>query len=160
MSAPAPTPSFITPAALLEHWQGHRRLTRRVIDAFPEDQLFTHSIGGMRTFGEMAAELLAIGAPMVRGLVTDEWSGYAAPEVGSKSELLARWDEATAVIDEHFGRIPAQRFLETVTTFGEHTGPTYWQILYAIDNEVHHRAQGYVYLRALGLDPPPFFERG
>ena len=29
--------SFITPEGLLEHWQGHRRLTRRVIAAFPED---------------------------------------------------------------------------------------------------------------------------
>ena len=35
------TTTFITPEALLKHWEGHRRLTRRVIDAFPEDQLFT-----------------------------------------------------------------------------------------------------------------------
>jgi uncharacterized damage-inducible protein DinB len=28
-----------------------------------------------------------------------------------------------------------------------------------IDNEVHHRGQGYVYLRALGVEPPPFWER-
>jgi uncharacterized damage-inducible protein DinB len=24
---------------------------------------------------------------------------------------------------------------------------------------VHHRGQGYVYLRALGIEPPPFWER-
>ena len=29
---------FITPDALLTNWQGHRRLTRRVIDAFPDDR--------------------------------------------------------------------------------------------------------------------------
>jgi uncharacterized damage-inducible protein DinB len=29
-----------------------------------------------------------------------------------------------------------------------------------IDNEIHHRGQGYVYLRALGIEPPPFCERG
>ena len=51
-------PSFITADALLEHWQGHRRLTRRVIDAFPDDQLFTFSIGGMRPFGALALEML------------------------------------------------------------------------------------------------------
>lgn len=33
----APTP-FITPDALLASWQGHRRLTRRVLDAFPDDR--------------------------------------------------------------------------------------------------------------------------
>ncbi|NLG08337.1 MAG: damage-inducible protein DinB, partial [Deinococcales bacterium] len=32
-------------------------------------------------------------------------------------------------------------------------------VQYAIDNEIHHRAQGYVYLRALGVEPPPFWER-
>ena len=26
--------------------------------------------------------------------------------------------------------------------------------LYVIDNEIHHRGQGYVYLRALGIEPP------
>jgi hypothetical protein len=42
---PSPTQVVITPEALLEHWQGHRRLTRRLIDAFPEDQLFSFSVG-------------------------------------------------------------------------------------------------------------------
>ena len=42
-----PAAMFISTDALLEHWRGHRRLTRRVIEAFPEDQLFTFSIGGM-----------------------------------------------------------------------------------------------------------------
>ena len=30
---------------------------------------------------------------------------------------------------------------------------------YLIDNEVHHRGQGYVYLRELGVEPPAFYER-
>ncbi len=59
----------ITPEALLNHWQGHRRLTRRVIEAFPEDQLSTFSLAGMRTFGDMAMEMLAIAVPMVRGVL-------------------------------------------------------------------------------------------
>ncbi|HET6765240.1 MAG TPA: hypothetical protein VFH27_16250, partial [Longimicrobiaceae bacterium] len=64
---------FITPRALLAHWQGHRRLTRRVIEAFPDDQLFTFSLGGMRTFGELALEMLGMAVPMVKGVVTGEW---------------------------------------------------------------------------------------
>jgi len=72
MSAQVSSSTLVIPApALLEHWQGHRRLTRRVIEAFPEDQLFSFSI----------------------------------------------------------------------------------------DNEIHHRGQAYVYLRALGIEPPPFYER-
>lgn len=47
----------ITPAQFLEHYQGHRRLTRKLIEAFPEKEFFTHSIGGMRPFSEMVKEL-------------------------------------------------------------------------------------------------------
>jgi uncharacterized damage-inducible protein DinB len=32
-------------------------------------------------------------------------------------------------------------------------------VLYVIDNEVHHRGQGYVYLRALQIEPPAFYDR-
>lgn len=151
--------TFISPAALREHWQGHRRLTRRVIEAFPEDKLFAFSMGGMRSFGELAAEMLGMAAPMLRGLVTGEWSPFAAPVPESRAQLLERWDESTRQIDEYWGRLPATRFAETVTTFEQFTGPVYWQILYLIDNEIHHRGQGYVYLRALGITPPPFWER-
>jgi uncharacterized damage-inducible protein DinB len=32
-------------------------------------------------------------------------------------------------------------------------------IQYAIENEIHHRGQAYVYLRALGIEPPSFWKR-
>lgn len=150
---------FISTDALLDHWQGHRRLTRRVIEKFPDDQLFTFSIGGMRTFGELANELLAMAGPMAHGLATLEWGGYAPTKATSKAEILKLWDEGTARIDEYWPRIPAARFQETLTSFGEYTGVGHWQILYVVDNEIHHRGQGYVYLRALGIEPPPFWER-
>ena len=59
---------FIPAAALLEHWQGHRRLTRRVIEAFPADRLFSYSIGNMRPFGAMAMEMIGI------SLSASEWA--------------------------------------------------------------------------------------
>ncbi len=148
--------------ALLQHWQGHRRLTRRVIDIFPEDQLFRYSIGGMRDFGTMAMELISIAAPMVRGIVTENWEPLPSHESGeshSKSRVLRLWDDSTAVIDEWWPKIRPERFLETATAFGQYPGRVYDLLLYAIDNEIHHRGQGYVYLRSLGIEPPPFYER-
>ena len=53
----------ITPEALLDHWQGHRRLTRKMIGAFPEKEFFTYSIGGMRTFAEMVMEFIGLAHP-------------------------------------------------------------------------------------------------
>jgi uncharacterized damage-inducible protein DinB len=55
--------------------------------------------------------------------------------------------------------IPSERFQETDLAFGKYEGTVYSTILYLIDNEIHHRGQGYVYLRALGIEPPPFWDR-
>jgi len=151
--------AFITPAALLEHWQGHRRLTRRVIEAFPEDQLFTFSIGGMRTFGELALELTSMAEPMVRGVATGDWNTSFARDAQPKADILRRWDESTQKLDELWKTIPPEKFGEHMTAFGQYPGIAHDLILYVIDNEVHHRGQGYVYLRALGIEPPPFYER-
>jgi uncharacterized damage-inducible protein DinB len=158
-SASAASAVVITPEALLEHWQGHRRLTRRVIGAFPDDQLFTFSIGGMRTFGQLAMELVSMGAPMARGVATGDWSTSWDREPRPKEEVLRLWDEGTEEINALWRQIPVERFQENMTAFGQYPGQVYSLLLYVIDNEIHHRGQGYVYLRALGIEPPPFYER-
>lgn len=150
----------ITPAELLEHWQGHRRLTRRVIEAFPDDQLFGFSVGGMRSFGALANELLGIAAPMARGMVTGEWTEYEDGEAETKAGLLERWDASTTELDALVPRVAPERWAEQFTAFGMYHGTGWSHVFYAIDNEIHHRGQGYVYLRALGIEPPPFWERG
>ena len=153
-----PTP-FMTTSALLEHWQGHRRLTRRVIETFPDDQLFTFAIGGMRPFGALALEMLAMTVPTIRGVVSGEWVPLLDQDPRPKGELLAQWDEATVDLGRLWSQIPPSRFTDTVTAFGQYTNTVYRLIAYVIDNEIHHRGQGYVYLRALGIDPPPFHIR-
>ena len=153
------TAPFITPAALLAHWQGHRRLTRRIIDAFPDDKLNSFSVGGMRPFGELALELLGMGVPMVRGAATGEWSGMSSRDPRPKQEILRAWDENTEELNRLWTQIPASRFLEEMTAFGQYKDKLHNLILYVIDNEIHHRGQGYVYLRALGIAPAPFYER-
>ena len=152
-------PSFIAPSAKLKHWQGHRRLTRRMIEAFPEDKLFSFSLGGMRPFGELATEMLGMAEPTVRGMVTNQWTEFASGKAKTKAEILKQWDESTKNIDQLFPQIPAAPFHEVVTAFGQYTMPGHEILLYTIDNEIHHRGQGYVYLRALGIEPPAFYVR-
>jgi uncharacterized damage-inducible protein DinB len=155
----ASTTLFISAESLLDHWQGHRRLTRRTIDTFPEEKLFSFTIGSMRPFGAMALELLAIAEPIVRGIVTGEWDEGSPREARPKQEILRLWDESTDKINALWPKIPTERFQETMTAFGKYPGRVHDLLLYAIDNEIHHRAQGFVYLRALGIEPPPFYER-
>jgi uncharacterized damage-inducible protein DinB len=150
---------FITPDALLSHWQGHRRLTRRVLDAFPDDKLFSFSIGGMRPFGALALEMLMMAVPMVRGAISNEWATSSNRDPRAKEEILRLWDESTQQLNALWPQIPPQRFQESLTAFGQFPGILHDLILYVIDNEIHHRGQGYVYLRALGIEPPPFYDR-
>lgn len=154
------TVAVLSPTELLAHWQGLRRLTRRVIEAFPEASLHSFSLGGMRPFAGLVAEMLAIAVPLTRELVTGVATPYADDVPATKAELLERWDAATAELDEWFAKVSPDRFGETTTVFGQYTGPSWSHFFYAIDNENHHRGQGYVYLRALGIEPPPFWERG
>lgn len=156
------TDEVIGRQALLEHWQGHRALTRRVIEAFPEDKLFTYSIGGMRPFGVLALEMLDIAGSGIDGIVTRKWVtvDWAHPsEIKTKAQLLEAWDKTTQHINEQWGNIPEGRFQEIDKAFGQYEGPIHSNFMYFVDNEIHHRGQGYVYLRSLGITPPFFWER-
>ena len=151
--------SFMKPEAVLAHWQGHRRLTRRLIEAYPEDQLFSFSVGGMRPFGLLAQEMLAMTVPMVQGVVTGEWRYDEDKTPRSKTDLLRLWDEATEQLNTFWPKIRPEQFAEQIVAFGQYPGVTHDLLLYVIDNEIHHRGQAYVYLRALGIEPPPFYDR-
>jgi uncharacterized damage-inducible protein DinB len=150
---------IMTSQQFLEHWQGHRALTRRVIDAFPEDELFGYSVGGMRPFSTLAMECIGMAVPTLDGVITGKWNQFAEAKVTNKTELLRMWDDTTSRIDALWPKIPAARFQEVDTAFGQWKMAVYDLLLYVRDNEIHHRGQGYVYLRSLGIEPPPFWER-
>ncbi len=154
----------ISPEQLLRHWQNHRKLTRRVIEAFPEKELYEYSIGGMRPFAELAMEIVGMAVPGMKGIVTGNWENgqevFSKKVPATKEALLKLWDETTNEINQLWAKIPAHRFQEVDRAFGLYEGPGYFTIWYWIDNEIHHRGQGYVYLRSLGIEPPPFWDRG
>lgn len=151
----------ISHAELLEHWQGHRALTRKLIEIFPEKEFFEYSIGGMRPFSEMVMELLGIAGPGIRELATG--TGIPLNEHfdhgNKKGNLLDLWDRATLDINTYWSQLEVDRFHDKVKIFGQYDGSVLSSILYFIDNEIHHRGQGYVYLRSLGVEPPAFWDR-
>jgi uncharacterized damage-inducible protein DinB len=156
------THTVLNSQELLDRWQGNRRLTRRVIQAFPEDKLFSFTVGSMRPFSEMVKEFLKIAVPIAHGVATGEWKPWGSGDLDSvrtKAELLRLWDEATEKLNAIWPTIPAHRFAEVDKAFDQWENPGIVTILYGIENEIHHRGQGYVYLRALGIEPPPFWER-
>lgn len=154
-------PQVITPSELLAHWQGHRSLTRKIIVAFPERELFSHTIGGMRPFADMVMELLGIAGPGIREIVTGETAELIEhfEHNNHKNVLLRAWDKTTEEINALWPEIGSERFQQPIKTFGQYEGTIQSSIFYFIDNEIHHRGQGYVYLRSLGVEPPMFWDR-
>ena len=154
------SPALLSPAQFLNHWQGHRRLTRRMILAFPEDQLFRFSVGGMRPFGVLAWEIHQVSELTLNGMRTGEWTmpDWRDGTSADRAELLLAWDGLTNRIEAEVPMVDAAFFSRPHRLpWGEMSG---WDAaIYTIDNEIHHRAQGYVYLRALGTEPPAFYER-
>jgi uncharacterized damage-inducible protein DinB len=159
MTTATTSADLLTADALLQNWQGHRGLTRKTIEAFPEDKLFEFSVGGMRSFGEMACEFLGMDVPVVEGVATGKWVKFEFAKPTTKSELLRMWDAHTRLLNEKFAKIPPARFSEIDKAFDQWEMSGLATIQYAIDNEIHHRGQGYVYLRALAIEPPPFWDR-
>ncbi|MBS1629042.1 MAG: damage-inducible protein DinB [Bacteroidetes bacterium] len=155
------TTQVIRPEELLKHWQGHRDLTRRVIEAFPEKEFFEFSLGGMRPFAAMTMELLGIAAPGLRELAGGNTGTLSEHfEHGNqKARILEQWDADTEEINRVFATIPTERFQEHIKLFGQYEGTVWSSLFYFIDNEIHHRGQGYVYLRVLGIEPPFFWDR-
>ncbi|WP_207425896.1 DinB family protein [Pedobacter sp. SYSU D00535] len=159
------TAVVISEAQLLEHWQGHRALTRKMIEAFPEDKFYNYSVGGMRPFVELIMEMIDMADGGIDGIASREWksiddsSHITRNYPGSKQEVLAIWDRVTAKINATWPSIPEGRFQEVDKAFGVYENPVYATLFYFIDNEIHHRGQAYVYLRSLGITPPPFWER-
>ena len=151
---------IISKNELLAHWLGHRNLTRQAIEKFPEEALFNYKVEGMRTFAEMIQELLGIAVPGLQEIVNNK-SGELNEKFSytTKAQLLQAWDEATPQISALFDKISTERFSEEFNLFGQYNSPIIHSIFYFIDNEIHHRGQGFVYLRLLGIQPPFFWER-
>ncbi len=151
---------MISKQELLQHWLGHRALTAKTIAAFPEDALFNFSVGGMRTFAQMIAELLALSGEGLQELATGEQKPFnEAVPATEKQALLDLWNKNTAAITSMVDKIHETDIHRSVKLFGQYEFSVQNHLLYFIDNEVHHRAQAFVYLRALGVEPPPFWLR-
>lgn len=150
---------ILSSGQLLEHWQGHRRLTRKLIESFPPDHFFSYTLGGMRPCSELIAEILAMAGSGIQGILTGQWDTFQPLQANTQQQVLDQWDQVTQQIDALWPQIQPSRFQEVDMAFGQYEGTIYWFVLYVIDNEIHHRAQAYVYLRTLGIEPPAFWDR-
>ena len=149
----------LTEEILLQNYQDAHWLTRQVIEAFPEKELFTFSIGGMRPFSEMIKEFIGIwDYILAEALSTQHISLFEQDKFpATKTELLALRDQVLVSLLSECKMI--QNYGQEISPYQMKFSIAQW-ILYIIENETHHRGQAYVYLRALGIQPPFFWKRG
>ena len=151
---------FLTLEQFYNHWQGHRQLTVRTIEAFPEDKLFSYNVEPMRTFGEIAKEILEVENSTLHGILSGEWKWEPKyNSVANKQELVSAFEALGKQTQENWSKLSTERLQAVEKDAWGMTWANYNRLLYMIDNEIHHRAQGYVYLRSLGIEPPAFYER-
>ena len=149
---------LLTPEALLTNLKDVRALTRKVIEAFPEKDLFEFSIANLRLFSQMVEEFLMITNYILTETLREKHTPFYTEGQfpTTKTEVLALWDKATEIIDREWKEVGD--YTQSITIYQMTFTFAQW-ILYAIENETHHRGQGYTYLRALGIDPPFFWAR-
>ena len=115
----------------------------------------------------MISEMIDLAEYGVEGIVTSTWMPiYELPHHGNnklpldtQEEFLQKWDQVTALINGSWDKITSDRFQTVEKAFGAFEGTNFSSIMYFIDNEIHHRGQGTVYLRSLGIEPPAFWDR-
>ena len=149
---------LLTPEALLTNLKDVRALTRNVIEAFPEKELFEFSVANLRPFSQMVEEFLMITNYIFTETLHEKHTPFYTEGQfpTTKAEVLALWDRATEIIDCEWTKVGD--YTQSLTIYQMTFSFAQW-ILYAIENESHHRGQGYTYLRALGIEPPFFWAR-
>ncbi|MGL4612060.1 MAG: DinB family protein, partial [Trueperaceae bacterium] len=101
---------LLTLEQFYNHWQGHRRLTIRTIEKFPDDKLFSYNVEPMRTFGEIAKEILEVEHSIIHGIVSGEWKWELKyNSVDSKQELLAAFEELGKQTKENWLKLSTER---------------------------------------------------
>lgn len=150
---------------LWEQLEGHHRLTKRVIAAFPNDALFSFKpVPAMRCFAEIAAEILQLEEIIVQGVALGTWKDWDANSrylsLPDTASILQAFDEVRAQSTTLWPRLTPQRLDEVeFDPWMQRPSTIRSRLEYMRDNEIHHRGQGYVYLRLLGIEPPAFWER-
>lgn len=154
---------------MVKYWDNVRRVTLAFLDAFPAEHLDFRPTEEVYTARQQFQHLVASEVMFVRGWTQDVWD-YPWQD--------GRWC-ATELIDDSFDTLEGLRrfyvdihertvaFLSSLlpgdgskrlaTHLGELSIDA--MILYAIDEEIHHRAQIATYLRILGIEPPLFAQR-
>ena len=113
----------------------------------------------MRPFSEMIKEFIGIWDYILSEALKEQHISLFEQDhfPTTKTELLALRDQVIISLLSECQKI--QDYGQEISPYQMKFSIAQW-ILYIIENETHQRGQAYVYLRALGIQPPFFWKRG
>jgi uncharacterized damage-inducible protein DinB len=144
---------------ILRYWHNVRNLTLRLLDEFPADSFDFRPAPEIMTVSQLFKHILQVELFVRQGFLEDQWEKPA--------ELSSNFFEKDMIRDKLklenrktislLSEIPDGKFMQMrPTPFGEISGELLIQV--AIDEEIHHRGNLYVYLRCLGKIPPQMIQ--
>ena len=122
---------LLTPEALLTNLKDVRALTRNVIEAFPEKELFEFSVANLRPFSQMVEEFLMITNYIFTETLHEKHTPFYTEGQfpTTKTEVLALWDKVTEIIDREWKEVGD--YSQSLTIYQMTFSFVQW-ILYAI----------------------------
>jgi uncharacterized damage-inducible protein DinB len=144
---------------ILRYWHNVRNLTLRLLDEFPPDSFDFRPASEIMTVSQQFKHIVQVELYVRQGFLEGHWQ--------QPTELSSNFFEKEMIRDklklEHrktvslLSEIPDGKFMQVrPTPFGEISGELLIQV--AIDEEIHHRGNLYVYLRCLGKIPPQMIQ--
>ena len=154
---------------LVKYWENVRAVTLEYLDAYPPDRLDFRPVDSVFTARDQFQHLIASETMFVRGWLDDIWE---FPWKDGKWCAVDLVDDGFENLDgiKHYYTQVHERGLGFLRGLPPEGGSQVLQthmgalsidamVLYAIDEEIHHRAQIAIYLRLLGIQPPFFGQR-
>lgn len=152
----------------IKYWRGFRGRSRRTLSAFPPDAGPWRPAEGAFCVADLTRHLgrterdffvaRVCGVPARVAVGSEAALGKGGTELsGALAELDTLHEESCAMLAD-LGRREGQGALQHRVTTPVGAEITAWKWLRAMcEHEAHHRGQLSLYLRMLGVDPPPIF---
>jgi len=169
MNAAAP---YTTLERFLDHWDGVRMVTLKLLHCFGEADLRRALWAGSKTVGEMFHHIGGHQFYAARGLFLGQWEPAGTLEESPDADwelhkhltiyqhqTLHRWLEDVQQRLRVWARqADGTRLQDFAPDNPWHEGMRGWLLLqHAYQDELHHRGQLYLFARQLGLIPPDVF---
>lgn len=135
----------------------HLRVTRRLVNQFPEAKTHFRPVPEVRSAAELAGHIFTLLTECTDMVLQGKHAPLEPPVFKTKQELLDYMDAQVETGYANLARITDTQVAADLNAFGM-TFPG-WKILAAAyDETLHHRGQLTVYLRLLGIEPVSIYD--